>query len=174
MIWAKGIQAFVEAAKEIKASFPGARFALVGKPDPGNPNAVPVTQLQAWAEQGVIEWWGYRKDMVEVLRICHIVCFPSTYGEGIPKVLIEAAASGRPIVASDIPGCREVVRHLENGYLVPPSHHRALVSALNLLICDDDLRKRMGLRGRRIFEQTFSLDGVIRDTLELYREALAE
>jgi len=174
MIWAKGIQAFVDAAKEIKASFPGARFALVGKPDPGNPNAVPVIQLQSWADQGVVEWWGYRKDMVEVLRNCHIVCFPSTYGEGIPKVLIEAAASGRAVVASDIPGCREIVRHGENGYLVSPSDHRALVGALSQLIVDSDLRIRMGRRGREIFEQTFSLGRVIRDTLKLYQEALAE
>jgi glycosyltransferase involved in cell wall biosynthesis len=102
------------------------------------------------------------------------VCFPSTYGEGIPKVLIEAAATGRPIVAYDIPGCREIVKHGENGLLVPRSDQDALVDAVMQLIADDDLRKRMGAKGRAIFEQTFSLDRVVGATLNLYREALAE
>jgi glycosyltransferase involved in cell wall biosynthesis len=112
--------------------------------------------------------------MPQVLRETHIVCFPSTYGEGVPKILIEAAASGKPIVATDIPGCREVVRHEESGYLVPPGEHGALVNALAELIGDAAKRKAMGLRGRELFERTFAMDQVIAATLAVYREALRE
>jgi len=174
MIWDKGITAFVEAAEALKARFPDVRFVLVGRPDPGNPKAVPETQLSDWHHRGVIEWWGYRADMPQVLRETHIVCFPSTYGEGVPKILIEAAASGKPIVATDIPGCREVVRHEESGYLVPPGEHGALVNALAELIGDAAKRKAMGLRGRELFERTFAMDQVIAATLAVYREALRE
>ncbi len=174
MIWDKGIRAFVEAAGAVKTRFPDVRFVLAGRPDPGNPKAVPEAQLSDWNRDGVIEWWGFRTDMPHVLRQSHIVCFPSTYGEGVPKILIEAAASGRPIVATDIPGCRAVVRHGENGYLVPPGDHEALVNALAGLIGDAARRKAMGLCGRALFEQTFAMDRVVADTLAVYREALRE
>ena len=68
-----------------------------------------------------VEWWGRRDDMLEVYAQCHIVCLPTTYGEGIPRALIEAAASGRPIVATDVPGCRDIVQNEYNGFLVPPN-----------------------------------------------------
>jgi glycosyltransferase involved in cell wall biosynthesis len=174
MIWAKGIQAFVDAAAALRGRFPGVRFVLVGKPDAGNPKAVPEAQLRAWADSGVVEWWGFRPDMATVLRQSHIVCLPSAYGEGIPKTLIEAAASGRPIVATDVPGCREVVLHGDSGYLVPPGDQAALERALVELIRDGQRRVAMGRRGRELFERSFSLERVIADTLAVYREALGE
>lgn len=174
MIWAKGIQAFVDAAAKLNRRFPDTRFVLVGKPDPGNPKAVPESQLRQWHTSGPVEWWGFRDDMAEVLSQCHLVCFPSTYGEGIPKVLIEAAASGRPIVATDIPGCREIVEDGENGLLVAPSDGDALVAALTRLIEDAALRKSMGSRARARFEALFALPGIVRSTLATYQEALSE
>ncbi|UCH47840.1 MAG: glycosyltransferase family 4 protein [Betaproteobacteria bacterium] len=174
MIWAKGIQAFVDAAKDIKRRNSSVRFVLVGRPDLGNPASVSQGQLRAWASEGLIEWMGHRSDMAEILSASHIVCLPSTYGEGIPKVLIEAAATGRPIVASDIPGCREVVRNGESGYLVPPSDHASLVKALEELVADASKRRMMGQRGRQLFEENFSLERVIGETLGIYREAMNE
>lgn len=174
MIWDKGIAAFVDAAGVLGPRFSGVRFVLVGRPDPGNPKAVPEAKLNEWNRSGVIEWWGYRADMPHVLAQSHVVCFPSTYGEGIPKILIEAAASGKPIVATDIPGCREVVRNAETGYLVPPGNLDALVNALADLISDPEKRVAMGGRGRVLFEQFFALDQVIAATLALYRGALQE
>jgi glycosyltransferase involved in cell wall biosynthesis len=174
MIWAKGIQAFVDAANDIRGRDPSVRFVLVGRPDPGNPASVPESRLREWANQGLVEWMGHQSDMAEILGASHIVCLPSTYGEGIPKVLIEAAATGRPIVASDIPGCREVVRHEESGYLVPPSDQGALTKALEELIVDASKRRMMGQCGRRLFEEKFSLDRVIGQTLGVYREAMNE
>ena len=123
---------------------------------------------KAWDAEGAVEWWGYRSDMAEVLRQAHIVCLPSTYGEGVPKALLEAAASGRAIVATDIPGCREAVRHGENGLLVPPRDPAALATALESLLADASRRREMGERGRRLAVEEFSEQRVVAETLALY------
>jgi glycosyltransferase involved in cell wall biosynthesis len=104
---------------------------------------------------------------------CHIVCLPS-YREGLPKVLLEAAASARPTVATDVPGCREIVLHGENGLLVPPRDPEALASALRMLIENKEMRLRMGRRGREIVEAEFSVERVNAETLKLYEEILAD
>jgi glycosyltransferase involved in cell wall biosynthesis len=119
MLWDKGVGEFVEAARLIAARGVRARFALVGDTDGGNPTAIPREQLRKWHDEGVVEWWGWRRDIQTVLGQSHVVCLPSSYGEGIPRVLIEAASCGRPVVATDIPGCREIVRDGLNGFLVP-------------------------------------------------------
>jgi glycosyltransferase involved in cell wall biosynthesis len=127
--------------------------------------------LRAWHASRDVEWWGNRTDMPRVFRAAHIVCLPS-YREGLPKVLIEAAACGRPIVATDAPGCREIVRDGENGILVPIRDSRAVAVAIGRLIADPPLRQRMGQRGREIAVTEFSLDRVIHETLEVYRKLL--
>ena len=172
MILDKGLKPFVAAAQEIMRRRAGVRFVLVGKPDTGNPNAVSEAQLREWSRSGAVEWWGHRDDMPTVLRESHIMCFPSFYGEGIPKILLEAAASGKPIVATDIPGCRDVVKHGENGYLVGVGNHDALVQALDELICDADKRKAMGIKGRALVASMFDLNDISRSLLNLYRAAL--
>ena len=172
MLWDKGIADFVAAAAELKAAGVAATFALVGDTDPGNPAAIPVSQLKEWALAGAVEWWGHRTDMLAVLAQSHIVCLPSLR-EGVPKVLIEAAACGRPIVTTDAPGCREIVRNGENGLLVPVRDSASLASALRLLIENADLRRLMGARGRRIAVEEFSLEQVIGETLHIYQELLA-
>ena len=116
---------------------------------------------------------GQREDMHRVFAMSHIACLPTFYGEGLPKVLIEAAACGRPVVATDIPGCREIVRHGENGLLVPARDPRALAAALKQLILDPALRQRMGKRGREIAEKEFSVERVNNETLALYKAVLA-
>ncbi len=172
MLWAKGVGEFVDAARRLREEGVRARFALVGDTDPGIPSAVPREQLAAWAESGVVEWWGHRDDMAEVLASSHIVCLPTSYGEGVPKVLIEAAAVGRTIVTSDAPGCREIVRHGTNGLLVPPRDPARLASALRSLIEDPERRRAMGAQGRRIAEAEFSIERVVRETLSVYSELL--
>ena len=106
--------------------------------------------------------------MAEIYADCHIVCQPSKYGEGVPKVLIEAAASGRAIVASDIAGCRQVVRHGENGLLVPAGDAAALAAALRKLIEDPSIRHAFGAAGRRIAAEGFAVETVVEKTLEIY------
>jgi glycosyltransferase involved in cell wall biosynthesis len=146
---------------------------MVGYPEPTSPDAVPSEQLTAWQQEGVIEWWGKRDDMPAVFAQSHIVCFPSTYGEGVPKVLIEAAACARPIVTTDTPGCRDITRHWENGLLVPPHDFAALEEALRRLLQDPALRQSMGARGREIAESEFSLTQVLRETFAVYDLLLA-
>lgn len=172
MLWDKGVGEFVEAARQLKARGVVARFALVGEPDPENPATVPEAQLAAWHAETVIEWWGQRANMPQVYAQAHIVCLPS-YREGLPKSLLEAAACGRPIVTTDVPGCREIVRNGGNGVLVPVRDAPALAEALASLIADPDMRRRMGESGRAIAVSEFSQERVIAETLAAYREAMA-
>jgi len=172
MLWAKGVNEFVLAAGILRLAGVQARFALIGDTDPGNPEAVPVDQLEKWRKEGIIEWWGWQEDMPAMYRQAHIVCLPS-YREGTPKSLIEAAACGRPIVTTDRPGCREVVRHQQNGLLVPVRDSRALAEALKTLIGDAALRKQMGKKGRELAVAEFSLEKVIGQTFVVYEKALS-
>ena len=172
MLWNKGVGIFVEAATILRDRV-HARFALVGYTDPGNPEAIPDTQLAVWKDEGVVEFWGRCSDMIDVFRQAFVICLPSYYGEGVPKVLIEAAACGRPIVTTDTPGCREIVRHGINGLLVPPRDSSALAGALQQLLVDPELRRRMGRAGREIVVAEFSLEKVVSETLTIYRQLLA-
>lgn len=173
MLWDKGIKEFVEAARQLKTRGVDARFVLVGDTDPHNPSAIPNEQLTAWHAEGVIEWWGRHDDMLVVLAQAHIVCLPS-YREGLPKVLLEAASCGRPIVTTDTPGCREVVRNGENGLLVPVRNTVELAGAIQRLIASPELRQKMGARGREIVVSEFAIEKVISETLTVYEELLKQ
>ncbi len=173
MLLDKGVGEFVAAARILREAGVQARMVLVGNSDPGNPTAVPQAKLHAWRNEGAVEWWGFRDDMAEVLGQAHIVCLPS-YREGLPKSLIEAAACARPLVASDVPGCREIARAGKNALLVPPRDAKALAAALRELIEDAGLRRRLGARGRDIVEAEFSLPQVVDQTLALYAALLRE
>lgn len=172
MLADKGVREFVEAARLLHGQAVEARFVLIGDRDPQNPSALQAETLDEWQRSGVVEWWGTHEDMAEVFRGCHVVCLPS-YREGLPKVLIEAAACGRAIVTTDVPGCREVVRNGVNGYLVPARDGRRLSQALRSLIEAADLRVRMGEQGREIAVSEFADERVIRETLALYARVLA-
>ena len=171
LLWQKGIGEFVEAARRLRGK---ARFRVVGYEEATSPLKVPAARLKAWADAGLIEWLGKCDDMPQVYAQSNIVCLPSTYGEGVPKVLIEAAASGRACVTTDSPGCREIVRHGENGLAVPPGDIAALAGAVERLIRDPALRQRMGAKGRQIVLDGFTLRQVIDETLALYQELLSE
>lgn len=172
MLWDKGVGEFVAAATALKQDGIDARFVLAGERDPDNPADIPLEQLQAWHESGNVAWLGKQEDMQSLLAQANIVCLPS-YREGLPKALLEAAASGRAIVATDVPGCREAVQHNENGLLVPARNAADLAAALRLLIENPPLRRRFGLRGRKMAEQEFSVEKITAETLALYREMLS-
>ncbi|MDA1101388.1 MAG: glycosyltransferase family 4 protein [Proteobacteria bacterium] len=170
LIWEKGIQEFVDAARLLRAQGVPARFALVGNTHASNPRAVPEAILRGWVEDGVVEWWGRREDMPKVMAESQIVCLPSKYGEGVPKVLLEAAAAGRPVVATDTPGCREVVADGVEGILVPAGNSVALASELRRLIESPGMRKAMGMAARDRAERAFGVAEVVCRTLEIYHE----
>lgn len=173
LLWEKGVAEFVNAARVLKKEGVLARFALVGEGDIENPGSIHEEQLRAWHDEGVIELWGQRADMPDVFALSHIVCLPSFYGEGVPKVLIEAAACEKPIVTTDSPGCREIVRDGVNGILVPIRDSSAVAQALKKLIESPELRKKMGKNGRELVVREFSLDKVNRETLAIYKELQA-
>src|SRR4029079_12492403 len=173
MLWDKGVREFVEAARLIRQAGVQARFVLVGDPDHHNPASVPEATLRGWHGQDGIEWWGRRDDMPSVYHAAHIACLPSYYREGLPKVLLEAAACGRPLITTDAPGCREVVQDGDNGILVTPRDAQSLARAIGKLIEDEKLRRTMGKRGREIILKDFSSELVVRETLGIYRELVA-
>jgi glycosyltransferase involved in cell wall biosynthesis len=163
----KGAMELVEATILLRNWNVPFRLVFVGDPDPDNPATVTEGALLAWAKEGLIEWWGNKSQMELVLPLAAVVVLPS-YREGLPKVLLEAASAGRPIVATDVPGCRDVVRDGWNGYLVPPRDHIRLAEAIRRLLENPGLRARMGANGREMAEREFRIEKVIADTFSIY------
>lgn len=170
LLKSKGVREFAEAGKILAREGVTARFALVGDLDPANPDALTPEELSNLVASGLVEAWGFRSDMAEVLASCHVVCLPS-YREGVPKALIEAASAGRPIVTTDVPGCREVVTDGVNGFIVPARNANALAEALKRLIQSPELRASMGTASRKLAEVEFDEALVIRRTADLYGAA---
>lgn len=166
----KGVKEFVEAARLLRAQGHLARFLVAGAVDEGNPAAIDRATLEAWKSEGLVEFLGHRSDMPEVLSQCDIAVLPS-YHEGLPKFLLEAAASGLPLVGTDIPGCRRIVRAGVNGVLVPPRDSQALAKAIALLLRDENLRRRYGQASRRIAVEEFAQERVLEQYLAVYRDA---
>jgi len=177
LLWRKGIREYVEAARQIRERHPDVRFLLAGVIDGENAQSISEDNVREWREAGTIEWRGRCDDMAALLSECHVICLPTYYGEGLPKVLIEACASARAVVCTDWPGCSDIVSHEDNGLLVPPRDVGALQKALSVLIEQPDERKRMARRGREVAEAGFSVTAVVADTLDIYagleREAAA-
>ncbi len=172
MLWEKGISVFVEAAAQLKREGLQARFVLVGAPDLESRGHIPERQLNAWVENGSVEWWGSNGNMPATLGKAHVVCLPTYYREGLPRVLMEASACGRAIVTTDMPGCRYLVHNGENGLLVPPRDAASLAAALRELLQNPELRKRMGLAGRERVIREFSESTVQSQIFEVYRNLL--
>ena len=163
----KGIVEFVNAASILRSSGVNANFILAGMIDDHNPSSIKIEKIKKWENKGLIIWVGHKKSMVDVFSNAHIVCLPS-YREGLPKVLLEAAASARPIVATDVPGCREIVIHDYNGYLVPAKNFHMLAYYLKKLINNKNLRLKMGANGRRLVEENFDIKIISEKTISLY------
>lgn len=168
----KGVREFVEAARLLARKGHKARFILAGETDPGNPASVRDSQLNAWKASGIVECPGYVENVADLYARGHIVVLPSYYREGLPKSLIEAAACGRPVVTTDMPGCRDAVLPGRTGLLVPARDPEALASALETLLGDRELRVRMGTQARIWAEQKFSIDSVVERHLRIYNQLL--
>jgi glycosyltransferase involved in cell wall biosynthesis len=169
MLRDKGIREFVDAAQILKAEGRALHFVLAGTPDPGNPAAIPEETLRAWQESGLVEWLGHVEDMPLLLVGADVVVLPS-YREGLPKSLIEAAVCGRPLITTDVPGCREVVTDGVDGLLIPMREAGALARAVARLKDDPDLARRLGEAARAKALATYDERIVVGHTLEVYRE----
>jgi glycosyltransferase involved in cell wall biosynthesis len=171
MLADKGVREFVAAAQQLHEHHPTWRFQLVGPVDRGNPSSLTEPELHKWHDARIIEWLGYRADIGAVLQAAHVVCLPS-YREGLPKSLLEAAAAARPAIASDVPGCRDVVRDGITGLLVPPRDSAALALAMLRLGQQTPMRVRMGRAARERAQAIHSADDVVVDTFLIYEMLL--
>lgn len=171
MLWDKGVGEFVQAARNLKGQGVDARFVLVGRCDDDNPAAIRREQLAQWVGEGTVEWWGHRDDMAAVYEGSTLVVLPS-YREGFPKVLLEASACGRAIVATDVPGCRDVVQDGINGVLIPPRDPSALAGVIANLLLDRCTREMMELKGREMAVAKWAAPGISEQVLGMYHELL--
>jgi len=171
MLYDKGIAEAVEATVLLRNDGVRCDSILAGGTDLGNPRSIPEDRLRTWHDTGKVQWLGHVENMPGLFRAARIACLPS-YREGLPRALIEAASCGLPLIACDVPGCREIVRHGDNGFLVPPRDPKALSAAIGVLLGDYDLCVRMGRRGRERVISEFSLNGVINQHLSVYNDLI--
>ena len=170
VLWDKGVQEYVDAARTVKTECPGARFQLLGFLDPLNPNGVPEQTVQGWIDEGTIEYLGSSNDVRQQIKIADCIVLPS-YREGTPRTLLEAAAMGKPVIATDVPGCREVVDHASNGYLCKVCDAQSLARSCNeFLSLDAKSKKLMGEASRQLVEERFDEKLVI----EAYKKQIAK
>jgi len=168
MLYDKGIKELVDSARIIKSgNHKEVEVILAGKLDAENVSGIPEAILHQWTQEGVVKWVGHQDNIAELYRRSAIVVLPS-YREGFPKALIEACAIGRPIVTTDVPGCREVVDHGENGFLVEKGSVNELAEAIQILLDDPALRESMGLKSRAKAEREYSIQQVVDKTFAIY------
>jgi glycosyltransferase involved in cell wall biosynthesis len=164
----KGVRTFVNAAEIVKSKKLPIRFVLVGKIFEDHPTSIKQEELTGWVSAEIVEWWGWHTEMEKIYPLTNVVCLPTYYQEGIPKALIEAAACGRPLIATNVPGCREIVQEGVNGFLIPPRDPAALAEAVIKLMRDPELREKMGERSREIVSSNYSIETIINKYFEFF------
>lgn len=169
MLWDKGVGEFIEAAKSLKALGVEAEFLLAGNADLGNPTAISERQLVEWSTSGVVRWLGHICDMAELYSTVQLVVLPS-YREGLPTSLTEAAACGLPLIATNVPGCKDVVSDGVNGFLVPIMDSKALANSILKLYENRELCHRFGLVSRKLAEEKFDEQIIIKQRLAIYSD----
>jgi glycosyltransferase involved in cell wall biosynthesis len=167
----KGVRTLVAAHDILARRGESVRLSIAGEPDPANPDSISLAEVAEWGRRPGIELLGHVRDIREVWKFAHIAVLPSL-GEGVPKTLLEAAACGRPLVATDVPGCREIARAGINALLVSPDDAQALADAISRLAADANLRRKFGEAGRRLVEREFSAAQIARETRALYDRLL--
>jgi glycosyltransferase involved in cell wall biosynthesis len=169
MLADKGVREAVEAMSRVE----GGLLWLVGSPDPHNPSSISETELRSWETDGRVKWLGHRNDITEIWRLADVAVLPS-YREGTPKALLEAASCGRPIITTDVVGCRQVIDNGIEGFIVPARSPYGLAEAMQRLTEDRDLRHRMGAAARLRAEDRFSQERVVEMHFAIYRSLLGQ
>ncbi|NKG35988.1 glycosyltransferase family 4 protein [Acinetobacter junii] len=167
MLADKGVYEFYRSALLLKDKYPDIRFVLVGGVDPDNPASLSEQELNEWAQRGVVEWWGHQNNMAATLREATVVVLPS-YREGMPKVLLEAQALGRPVVTTDVPGCREAIEDGITGFLVEVKNENSLAVAIEKLISNDKLCEKFSHNARLRAVEKFDIKQVVKTHFEIY------
>jgi glycosyltransferase involved in cell wall biosynthesis len=173
LVEAKGIRTLVEAHRLLGARGHDIRLVIAGMPDPGNPGSIPAAEIEAWSQEPNVHWLGYVEDIRSLWGCAHIAVLPS-HREGLPLSLLEAAACGRPLVATDVPGCRAIARAESNAILVPVGSVEALAQAIERLALDPELRRRFGEASHALAEREFSAQRIGQDVVALYLRLLQE
>ena len=169
MLTSKGIEDLIAAQEILQARGLEMNLQLCGQPDAGNPAAIPITTLNAWARRAQVDWSGHLEDIRVLWRNCDIAVMPSRVGEGMPRSMLEAAACGRPLIVTDVSGCRHFVRNATEGYVVPPMDPQALAESLEKLIHDPELRQRMGRAARARVLSGYTEEHVQGEIVQLYK-----
>lgn len=172
LVHEKGVSVFVEAARKLHAKGIKARYQIAGGLTTHNPRAISEAEMKDHIKDGVVEWLGRVNDMPALLSSAAVIVYPSYYGEGVPRVTIEACAAGRPVITTDHAGCREAVPNGENGFLVPILDVEATSEAMERLLTDRALRTQMGRESRHLAEQAFDVKSIVAQTLALYEHVL--
>ena len=168
MIEAKGILVLVDAAEKLRGEYENKiQFVLCGDLDK-NPTALSKEKIESLCDGNYIKWLGFQTDIYSVLKICHIMVFPSFYMEGLPKSIIDAEAAGLPIITTDWVGCRDTVENGYNGFIVQPHDSVVLAEKIKVLVDDPVLRQQMGKNSRLYAEKYFSIENVVDRHLEIY------
>lgn len=164
----KGVIEYIDAAKILHQRGLDVEMRLIGSVDLGNPSTVSQFELEQWQDEGNIVLMGYRKDIAAQYAAANIICLPS-YREGLPKSLVEAAACGRAVITSDVPGCRDAITPDVTGLLVPVKNSSALADAIQKLANEPDLRHAMGQAGRKLAEEVFAIEKIVAQHMEIYQ-----
>ena len=164
----KGIIELIEATKQLKSQKKKFELYIAGSPDFQNKSTISHVQLKTWESLGYIRYLGLVKDMEQLYKKVHVGILPS-YREGLPKSLLEAASSGKPIITTDVPGCNEIVKNEFNGLIVPPKDSNELMKAMKKLILNKKLRISMGKKGRELIKKNFSNSKATKDLINLYQ-----
>jgi len=168
----KGIRTLIDAHRRLRQEGSNIQLLIAGTPDPANPASVSEAEAAAWNREPGIDWLGHVNDISALWARAHIAVLPSRR-EGLPKSLLEAAACGRPMIATDVPGCREIVRAGETGLLVPVDDVAALAAAIAKLAAAPELRARYGAAARKLVVERFSADAIGGQTVDLYRSLVS-
>lgn len=161
----KGIREYIAAARKVKSEFADARFLLVGPADP-SPDGISLEEVEAWHREGIIEYLGATKDVRPYIEQCHVYCLPS-YHEGMPRTVLEAMAMGRPILTTNVSGCKETVEQGINGWLVPHADVNALADRMNWFVSNQEKLQVMGAASRKIAEEKFDVRKVNEQMLRI-------
>tara|TARA_A100001011_G_scaffold371781_1_gene429493 strand:- start:847 stop:1971 length:1125 start_codon:yes stop_codon:yes gene_type:complete len=171
MLAHKGIFEFAQAARILKTKKINARFILVGDIDEDNPSGIKINLIRKWENENILEYWGYKEKMSYILSLATIIVLPS-YREGFPKVLMEAAASGRPAITTNVPGCKDAVVHNSTGILVPVKNSRKLANEIKNLLNNKSKIKKMSINARDYALKNFDINRIVDSHIQIYKKII--